>query len=476
MCDDPFNYVNVFNTIEDYDNLIYLCKHRLLEAIDLHIDAYNSDKIDKHIISYTYELVISDIKPLMHDYVSILSKTPAYSSNHIKLLEKHSIINNSIYDCITHTLTAIYSSRLRIPRQYDDEFNILTHVNVSLDENAERKKVICDKIQYLQSIPQPEQRTPEWYAFRHDCITASNAWKIVDTIKQQESFIKSKINYNNNHTVLGTNIESAFHHGHKYEPLSTMLYEHVNRTKVGEFGCIKHKDYDFIGASPDGINIDPDSDKYGTLLEIKNVVSREITSIPKKEYWVQMQMQMEVCDLDYCDFLETKFVQYLSDDEFLTDYSKDNTMNNENNKTNVSMNNNGNYIGLIVMFYVNNNPVYEYCPLSLNTPDKIFEWKDGIIDKYLKEINNSSWVDNIFWRCERYSCICVERNRGWFNSALPAFKQIWNVIQTRRTEQTQATEVESITDGNDKKKKIRKQKDASDMLNGKMGICLIKLS
>ena len=39
-----------------------------------------------------------------------------------------------------------------------------------------------------------------------------------------------------------------------YEPL-TMLYEAKNDTKIDEFGCIQHPIYDFIGASPDGINV-----------------------------------------------------------------------------------------------------------------------------------------------------------------------------------------------------------------------------
>jgi hypothetical protein len=46
------------------------------------------------------------------------------------------------------------------------------------------------------------------------------------------------------------------------------------------------------------------------MLEIKNVVSREITGIPKPEYYVQMQLQMEVCDLEECDFLETKLISH----------------------------------------------------------------------------------------------------------------------------------------------------------------------
>lgn len=475
MCDnDPLSYVSIFHTLDDYDNLVFLCDQRLLEAIDLHMDAYTSDKIDRLIMNYTHKQIMSDIQPLINDYVSILSNVSREKVNSIHVLEKYSIINESILKCIAHLLSAIYGKKRRIPRQYNSEFKLSNHVIAGPDTYAERSRIINDKISYLQTVPQPEQRTPEWYAFRHECITASSAWKVIDTLKQQENFITSKMHDNSNNRVeFGSNVGSPCHHGHKYEPLSTMLYEHVNRTKIGEFGCIKHKEYDFIGASPDGINIDPASEKFGTLLEIKNVVSREISSIPKKEYWTQMQMQMEVCDLDFCDFLETKFVQYDSEEEFLEDYSVDSTTKNVNNPTKVMSNNDGNYIGLIVMLYVNNSPVYEYCPLTLNTPEQVLVWKDELINKYFNDTLNSSWVDNIFWKCEKYSCICVERNRSWFSSVLPAFKSMWDVIQTRRAEQSHTDANAPSTE--ETKKKKRKIQTTTDMLNGNIGVCLIKL-
>ena len=74
--------------------------------------------------------------------------------------------------------------------------------------------------------------------------------------------------------------------------------------------------------------LDKNNYLFGRMLEIKNVVSREITGIQKSEYWIQMQLQMEVCELNECDFLETKFIEYLSYEEFKEDgefnFSKDN--------------------------------------------------------------------------------------------------------------------------------------------------------
>ena len=82
-------------------------------------------------------------------------------------------------------------------------------------------------------------------------------------------------------------------------------------------------------------------------------MNRDITSVPKKEYWVQMQLQMEVCELECCDFLETRFKEY-HEEEF---YGDDNHQ----------------YKGIVLYFSKNikssddsdaYKPHYEYYPLS----------------------------------------------------------------------------------------------------------------
>ena len=111
------------------------------------------------------------------------------------------------------------------------------------------------------------------------------------------------------------------HWGQKYEPVSIALYEHMYNAKVEDFGCIQHPEISCIGASPDGIVTDVNSDRYGRMLEIKNIVNRDIDGVASKAYWVQMQIQMETCDLDECDFLETRFKEYENEEAF---YAPDN--------------------------------------------------------------------------------------------------------------------------------------------------------
>lgn len=168
------------------------------------------------------------------------------------------------------------------------------------------------------------------------------------------------------------NIKTPFHWGQKYEPLSVMLYENMYNTKVADFGCIQHDKYKFLGASPDGINVDMSSERYGRMLEIKNIVNREINGIPKKEYWIQMQMQMEVCDLNECDFLETKFVEYENANAFFNELPLDNNKSVLNTK------------GLILYFHHSKEakPFYIYKPLNIVKKDDILKWEEDTIELY----------------------------------------------------------------------------------------------
>jgi hypothetical protein len=194
-----------------------------------------------------------------------------------------------------------------------------------------------------------------------------------------------------------------------------MFYEKIYKTKVEDFGCITHKIYKFLGASPDGINVNKHSNLYGRMLEIKNVVSRTINGIPKKEYWIQMQLQMECCDLNETDFLETKFIEY----ETKEDYDEDGDF---------SLSKDNKYKGTILMFYKNGNPYYEYKPIKIKKIDEYEKWYNLTIDKN----NDKTFIKELYWKLITFSCILVKRDKEWFNKNIEQFKNIWAIILEER--------------------------------------------
>jgi len=320
---------------------------------------------------------------------------------------KSTYINvNSIQQKIQKKLNKIlkivikYSWTKVIPyRSYTNSF--IRNIKCNLDK-------LNNKISYLENIYQPQQKTEEWYQFRHNLLTASSIWKILSTQANINSIIYEKCKP---FTLFkNASMDSPLHWGQKYEPASIQLYEHLYNTKIGDFGCIQHPKYPFIGASPDGININPTNNRYARMLEIKNVVSRVINGIPKMEYWIQMQVQMETCDLNECDFLETQFLEYHNYEDFISDGTFTIT---EDNKQK----------GIILLFNRNGNSFYEYAPININE-EQYHIWEADMFNKH----NTCEWIRTIYWKLEKLSNILVLRNKLWFEKALPKFQFVWETI------------------------------------------------
>jgi putative phage-type endonuclease len=297
-----------------------------------------------------------------------------------------------------------------------NNINNINDINVII--NNAQDDFIENQINTLRSMPQPVQRTQEWYTFRHNLITASNAYKAFESQAMQNQLIYEKcqplkqINKDDDNNNKMVNVNSTLHWGQKYEPVSVMLYEKLYNTTVEDFGCISHPVYKFLGASPDGIVVDKQSSRYGNMLEIKNIVNRPITGIPKKEYWVQMQLQMEVCNLDKCDFLETKFTEYPDETAFYTDT-------------------NSNKKGVIVYFNTKENtPRYIYKPLHIIESTDIDNWIEEQISTY--ENQGLIWIKCIYWKLEQMSCVLVLRNKQWFQDNVKQLEKIWNTILEER--------------------------------------------
>tara|TARA_B100000795_G_scaffold33145_1_gene21858 strand:+ start:258 stop:1553 length:1296 start_codon:yes stop_codon:yes gene_type:complete len=333
------------------------------------------------------------------------------------------IVRDNIDIIITNTYCEEIINQL--PLDFDiiineclDLYFLLNDTPRSFKKTIILKKPDIKHIEYIlekvKSKEQPEQRTDAWFDFRHNLLTASSIGHAIGSEAEVNSIIYGKCKPIDKNKFSGTNIDSAFHNGHKYEPLSTMIYENWYNTTIGEFGCIKHDTHDFIGASPDGINIEPNNERYGRLLEIKNPCSdRKLDGNPKKIYWIQMQIQMEVWDLDECDFFETRFKEY-SEAEFNADGTFTETKD-------------GKMKGVIIHFQ-GKEPIYKYAPIGLNE-DEFDLWYGKQMDEKPDELN---WIKNIYWYMDNYSCALVVRNRQWFNTVVPLFKNVWETILKER--------------------------------------------
>ena len=308
------------------------------------------------------------------------------------------------------------------------------------------------KIHRLKNVYQPTQKTPEWYQYRHNILTASNVWKALGNESQVNSLIFEKCkprsemaDMTQTHSIGQPHSTNPMHWGIRYEPVSIMLYERKYNTKISDFGCITHPTYSFLGASPDGINVDTQSDLYGRMIEVKNIVNREIDGNPSEAYWIQMQLQMEVCDLDECDFIETRFVEY--DNPFLF-YQDVSALENSSSP----YHNRGIILYMIPRVIINQNeedkkdsketrsiitsniptsPKYIYMDVNIYpSRTNVETWM-----KQQKELNPEYVVyHTIYWKLDEFSCVFVRRNSEWFKSAFPKIEECWNFIVKEREE------------------------------------------
>ena len=282
-------------------------------------------------------------------------------------------------------------------------------------ENPNYKK-LQHKIKVIEETPQPDQRTDEWYQFRHNLITASSAWKALDTQSLKNQLIYEKCKPLDLSKYKRINTESPLHWGQKYEDVSIAYYEYMYDTVIRDYGCIQHSEWKFLGASPDGINVKKNHPLYGRMLEIKNIVNRDITGIPKREYWIQMQLQMETCNLNECDFLETRFKEYASEEDFNNDGVFQKTTKNKQK-------------GIMLYFMKEGKPHYEYAPFNC-TKKEYEKWEEEMH----KKNENLTWVKNIYWRLDEISCVLVLRNKEWFQAAITEIGDIWDIIEKERVE------------------------------------------
>jgi putative phage-type endonuclease len=265
---------------------------------------------------------------------------------------------------------------------------------------------IQNQVQILKNSPQIEQRTPPWYEMRNNMITASD-WAAALAENPYNSRKKLLLKKSGLEESSGGSFSTDW--GTKYEPVANLVYEFRYKTKVNEFGLLQHPEHKFLGASPDGITDD------GIMIEIKCPTSRKITKVPPHYYWVQVQGQLEICNLEVCHFFQCEFKEYETGDFSKGDFGKNN------------MTKNGQEKGVMIKFIKNETPFYEYSEIGLSFK----EMNDFIIDRimyYQKTDLTVQFEKPIFWYLNSCECTQIYRDKLWFKKAYILLKEFWDEV------------------------------------------------
>jgi putative phage-type endonuclease len=176
------------------------------------------------------------------------------------------------------------------------------------------------KYQIGSEIPQPNSKSQigrseiaqnsfEWHNSRKKTITSTNVPAILefDEYRTRHELYQSK-KKELEYIVVSDNLNDPTVWGNKFEPIARELTEKRYNITINTTGLKYHKEYEWLGASPDGIGDYPNHSRI--LFEFKSPIWRKLSQEIPFSYWIQTQIQMEVWDIDYCLYSEHKFALY----------------------------------------------------------------------------------------------------------------------------------------------------------------------
>lgn len=327
----------------------------------------------------------------------------------------------------------------------------------------------------------PAQRTREWYQARTESITASDLANVLPMSKTicdfyvtefglhdtfsysekktcnkystlRETIIK-KTEMNAQHNIRADKKDTlpsdAIMHGQMFEPVSQMIYSQIKGEDILEVGLVKHPSIGFIAASPDGIAV-----QSGTMLEIKCPSKRPVTNIPPLWYWIQMQAQMECCNLTMCDFFDCQFVKYLFEDEWRHDATQWLTTNADSKQHKYGI--------LLEDPSASQDKRYIYAPVTTVTPDQFDKWVS-------EEQSQKKGLKPIYYALEEYYLTPVRKQPNWLEVVLPKIEEAWNLITFFRARENADAYLEFINGG---KKRQMKPREVKNELEGTFVQCL----
>ena len=397
--------------------------------------------------------------------------------------------NNSSHIASPKSIKTFTKSKLSMEdyiKLHDKDFEVLSFKRV--DQRDEYYRDYCDityvpdkyldiwnQYKFLEAIPQPVQKSDAWFAARDLIISASSGAQAIDESKYEGWFamVIAKLG-------LGEPFKENFHvhHGKKLETVATLLYEYIYNVKIGEFGLVPHiaePNISFLGAIPDGIctNCTLDgkfSPLVGRMVEIKCVTTRQLNitgpenmwvkgekdmAICPHIYWVQMQLQLECCDLEECDFWQCKLKNFWSDRTLRLAMDDIKPVHTVGQGVVIEIDPQLEYGTLIELLPIDKElksyekiewfGAYIYCDkLACSLDEKICwaqDMKRNWKTYYPEYAKDYTFGKILYYHLQQSHCYLVMRDREWFKEALPRFAKFWDVVLMYRNDPVKRQEL-----------------------------------
>jgi uncharacterized protein (UPF0147 family) len=275
-----------------------------------------------------------------------------------------------------------------------------------------------------------------------------------------------------------------------------MIYENRMNVRVEEFGLVGHPTIDHLGASPDGIIGKYKLDgkhltKYvGRMLEIKCPLVRKIKmdgeikdNICPIYYWAQVQLQLQCCLLDECDFWQCELLEYNNREDFISDTDPD-----EPFRSLSTGNEKGCLIQLVPMDRANDikegkylDVIYDtaafiYPPSIEMSPHELDQWVLNTVQNisYNSDYKNYVLDKVIYWRLGTNKSVTIYRDDKWFDENKPILKKLWQQVEYFRKNEDKTKVLTDFIDSLLVKSNTKIMNTIEEIMNNSMDSKVIK--
>ena len=185
-----------------------------------------------------------------------------------------------------------------------------------------------ENVERLKSLPQTAQKSAAWHNESLNLLTGHEFGSVVNGTTKGIGLVVAKkcglpvvINEHeqesSSQSVYLCDADgklSPFRWGWRYESVVCQLFERcfAQGEVFDGLGRIRHPTLPRLAASPDGMIIS--GPRSGRLLEIKSPITRNINNVIPTDYYCQMQLQAEVCDVDAVDYIEMRLTSMMLKD------------------------------------------------------------------------------------------------------------------------------------------------------------------
>ena len=486
MIDIENNVISILNFLGfEYNELITKQEYEVLKSNvkNMYLMVYNEEYSDndfEKLFKVKYLLKNSNTKVAVKRNNSTIQQTFKIKDdelvpNYMHMSEEETISNltNGLIDAYVVNDETMILSDLSTVEQRDEHYEkMMNEMKLKIKGILKKKTNHYD---FLRNLPQPVQKSKEWFELRDGMITASAAAEILGESKYgtRTKALLDKVGILPNKYQ-----ENMFvYHGKKYELIATMIYEHLFNTKVGEFGLVPYQNdesdlinINFMGASPDGISTCVTLDGkpnplVGRMLEIKCPLKRKIETkgeidggICPHYYWVQVQMQLACCKNDDCDFWQCNIQEYDEDDWLLdnTEDQKIECISTVEQNVKLPINSKLTKGCVIQLMPKDKSKVpkgdrwawyakYIYPSNLMMNDDEYIDWIKYIESNwktlYPQYVTDYYYDKPLYWKLRSCHNVLIKRDVEWFRSKIPAFQEFWQEVQMLRKNEQKAQKI-----------------------------------